>query len=62
LPVLQLLAQAVNCATTVIAARPAFKLPFTDLDQVMAKDTLIQVLRGGTASYSASALTDPIHR
>jgi hypothetical protein len=62
LPVLQLLAQAVNCATTVIAARPAFKLPFTDLEQVMAKDTLIQVLRGGTASYSASALTDPVHR
>jgi hypothetical protein len=62
LPVLQLLAQGVNCATTVIAARPAFKLPFTDLEQVMAKDTLIQVLRGGTASYSASALTDPVHR
>jgi len=62
LPVLQLLAQAVNCATTVIAARPAFKLPFTDLEQVMAKDTLIQVLRGGSASYSASALSDPVHR
>ncbi len=62
LPVLQLLAQAVNCATTVIAARPAFKLPFTDLEQVLAKDTLIQVLRGGGVSYSAATLSDPVHR
>ena len=46
LPVLQLLAQAVNCATVVITGRPAFKLPFTNVEQVMAKDTLIQALSG----------------
>lgn len=46
LPVLQLLAQAVNCATVVITAQPAFKLPFTNVEQVMAKDTLIQALSG----------------
>jgi len=61
LPVLQLLAQAVNCATTVIAARPAFKLPFTDLESVMAKDTLIQVLRGGV-NYASPAASEPLHR
>jgi hypothetical protein len=61
LPVLQLLAAAVNCATVVIAARPAFKLPFTSLDQVMAQDTLIQVLRG-PAHYTSSAATDPGQR
>ncbi len=44
LPVLQLLAAAVNCATVVIAGRPAFRLPFTELDQVMARDTLLQAL------------------
>ncbi len=44
LPVLQLLATAVNCVTVVIASRPAFELPFTSLDQVMGKDTLLQAL------------------
>ena len=46
LPVLQLLATAVNCATTVITSRAAFKLPFTKLDEVMMQDALAQVLRG----------------
>ena len=45
LPVLQLLACAVNCATTVIAGRAAFKLPFTKLEEGMIQDTLAQVLR-----------------
>jgi hypothetical protein len=54
LPVLQLLAAAINCATLVIAARPAFRLPFTDIDQVMAKDTLVQVLKGQTSYVSES--------
>jgi hypothetical protein len=62
LPVLQLLAQAVNCATTVIAARPAFKLPFTSLDQVMAKDAITQVLRGGIDIKPRTALSDPGNR
>lgn len=53
LPVLQLLAAAVNCATVVIAARPAFKLPFTSLEHVMAKDTLLQVLRGEARAAAA---------
>jgi hypothetical protein len=61
LPVLQLLAQAVNCATTVIAARPAFRLPFTSLNHVMAKDTLIKVLRGGVGSTSP-AMTETAER
>jgi len=46
LPVLQMLACAINCATTVITARAAFKLPFTRLEEVMMQDTLAQVLRG----------------
>jgi hypothetical protein len=58
LPVLQLLAQAVNCATTVIAARPAFKLPFTSIDQVMAKDAITQVLRGGIDYAPPTAMTE----
>lgn len=45
LPVLQLLAAAVNAATVIVAGRPAFELPFTTLNQVMAKDTLVQVLK-----------------
>lgn len=45
LPVLQLLAAAVNCATVVIASRQAFELPFTNLDQVMGKATLLQALK-----------------
>jgi hypothetical protein len=45
LPVLQLLATAVNCATVVITGRPAFDLPFTSLSQVMAKDVLVQALK-----------------
>jgi hypothetical protein len=45
LPVLQLLATAINCVTVVVSARPAFDLPFTALNQVMAKDTLAQALR-----------------
>lgn len=54
LPVLQLLAAAVNCATVVIKGQPAFQLPFTDLEQVMVKDTLLQALRsGGTARRRA---------
>ncbi len=44
LPALQLLAAAVNCATVVIASRPAFDLPFTSLDQVMSKDSLLHSL------------------
>jgi hypothetical protein len=55
LPVLQLLAAAVNCTTTVIAARPAFNLPFTKLDQVMSQDTLVKVLRGGRGGSSPSS-------
>ncbi len=61
LPVLQLLAAAINCATVVIAARPAFKLPFTSLDQVLAQDTLIQVLRG-PVDYRSTPVADPGHR
>ncbi len=54
LPVLQLLAAAVNCATVVITARQAFKLPFTTLENVMMKDALVHVLRGQKSSYSDS--------
>ncbi|UCC70950.1 MAG: hypothetical protein JSV86_11160 [Gemmatimonadota bacterium] len=54
LPVLQLLAAAVNCATVVIAARQAFKLPFTSLENVMIKDALVQVLRGQTGHAPTS--------
>jgi hypothetical protein len=50
LPVLQLLAAAVNCVTVVIASRPAFSLPFTSLEHVMVRDTFERVLRRGGAS------------
>ncbi|NIU60980.1 MAG: hypothetical protein GWN66_04855, partial [Pseudomonas stutzeri] len=53
LPVLQLLAAAVNCATVVITSRQAFKLPFTTLENVMIKDALVQVLRGQSGHPSA---------
>ena len=59
LPVLQLLAQAVNCATIVITARPVFKLPFTSIEQVMAQDTLIQALQR-RRSVSATAVDETI--
>ena len=44
LPVLQMLACAINCATTVITSQAAFKLPFTKLEEVMIQDTLAQIL------------------
>jgi hypothetical protein len=53
LPVLQLLAAAVNCATVVITARQAFKLPFTTLENVMMKDALLHVLRGQSPSHAS---------
>lgn len=53
LPVLQLLAAAVNCATVVITARQAFKLPFTTLENVMMKDALLHVLRGQGSSHAS---------
>jgi hypothetical protein len=55
LPVLQLLAAAVNCATVVITSRSAFKLPFTTLENVMMKDALIHVLRGQGSSIASGA-------
>lgn len=55
LPVLQMLAAAVNCATVVIKGRPAFELPFTELDQVMAKDTLLQALLRTRATTTRAA-------
>ncbi len=54
LPVLQLLAAAVNCATVVITSRQAFKLPFTTIENVMIKDALVQVLRGQSGQPSTS--------
>ena len=41
LPVLQLLAAAVNFAVVAIMSRPMFSLPFTNLDEVMATTPLL---------------------
>ncbi len=59
LPVLQLLAAAVNCATVVIAGRPAFRLPFTELEQVMARDTLVQALVRNRSSRVSRPRAEP---
>ncbi len=59
LPVLQLLAAAVNCATVVIAGRPAFRLPFTELEQVMARDTLVQALVRNRSSRVSRTRAEP---
>jgi hypothetical protein len=55
LPVLQLLAAAINCATVVITARQAFKLPFTSIENVMIKDALVHVLRGQSSSRASGS-------
>jgi hypothetical protein len=57
LPVLQLLAAGVNCVTIVITGRPAFRLPFTSLDQVMAANDLVRALGSGKGRV-ATAGTD----
>ena len=49
LPVLQLLAAAVNFAVVVIAGRPTFSLPFRNLDQVLANTPLLS----GAAKHPA---------
>jgi hypothetical protein len=52
LPVLQLLAAAVNFAVVVIAGRPTFTLPFRTLDQVLASTPIFapkHTAPGGTA-------------
>jgi len=49
LPVLQLLAAAVNFAVVVVLGRPLFTLPFRTLDQVLANTPLI----AGGAKHSA---------
>jgi len=50
LPVLQILAAAVNFAVVVISGRPAFTLPFRNLDQVLANTPLL----GGAAKHPAT--------
>ncbi len=59
LPVLQMLAAAVNCATVVIASRPAFRLPFTELEQVMARDTLVQALVRNRSTRASRPRAEP---
>lgn len=47
LPVLQLLAAALNFVVVVIRSRPIFKLPFESLDQVMQTAPFFHALEGG---------------
>ncbi len=49
LPVLQILAAAVNFAVVVIAGRPTFSLPFRNLEQVLATTPMF----GGAAKHPA---------
>jgi hypothetical protein len=61
LPVMQLLAAAVNCVTVVIAARTAFDLPFTSLKEVMVQDALSQVFRSANR-YASTAVPESGNR
>lgn len=53
LPVLQLLAAAVNFAVVVILSRPTFTLPFKNLDQVLAATPLFAGTAAGEKSVVA---------
>ena len=62
LPVLQLLAAAVNSIVVVISAKPIFKLPFEDLDQALAVTPLWPKTRNGkktTPSAPATSAPSP---
>ena len=52
LPVLQLLAAAVNFAVVAITSRPMFSLPFANLDEVMATTPLVGSSKKSKASKS----------
>ncbi len=54
LPVLQLLAAAVNFAVVAIMSRPMFSLPFTNLDEVMATTPLL-----GSSKKSRAPKSEP---
>lgn len=54
LPVLQLVAAALNFAVVVITGRPAFMLPFTSLDQVLASTPFAKEAKNGHSRSSAA--------
>lgn len=58
LPVLQIVAAALNFAVVVIMGRPAFTLPFTSLDQVLAATPFAKETRNGRTSSPAQ--TGPV--
>jgi hypothetical protein len=55
LPVLQILAAALNFAVVVITGRPAFTLPFKSLDEVLASTPFAKGSNGHTTSRSSGA-------
>ena len=55
LPVLQLLAAALNFAVVMITGRPAFSLPFKSLDQVLAATPFPKAGNGQTTPRAAAA-------
>ena len=57
LPVLQLVAAAVNFPVVAIGSRPLFALPFRSLDEVLVKTPRIGVARRPTPS----ARPQPVH-
>lgn len=59
LPVLQLVAAAINFAVVVITGRPAFTLPFSSLDQVLAVTPLVKGTGNGPAAVRATPTATP---
>ena len=59
LPVLQLVAAALNFAVVVITGRPAFSLPFKSLDQVLAATPFPKAGNGQTTPRAAAAASTP---
>ena len=55
LPVLQVLAAALNFAVVVITGKPAFMLPFKSLDEVLASTPFAKASNGTTSSRSSGA-------
>lgn len=60
LPVLQLLAAGVNFAVVAIRSRPVFKLPFRDLDDVLATTPFLHALEGGEGRTRAATPSAPV--
>jgi len=62
LPVLQLLAAALNFAVVVVQSRPAFALPFTSLEEMLASNPFATASAGRPPRLDLKTPIEPMAR